>query len=147
MLNTQNFLVMETKQKHPHYKPSPAFFRQCLGSVKIPLPLYQTADGDTTTDITLAMKDPFGIPLCVGNSSKEYTFAPNVSKPLCLDPADPTARLRAIEARARMEQVVLEPTIYDDPFAMVQHANNIASKVVNKLTQLNSQSSNTSNNE
>lgn len=127
--------------------PSRELFRESLERVKVPLPLYQTSDGDTTTDVTLALKDPFGKPICVGHSSKEYTFAPPAVKPLCLDPADPTERLRAIEARARMEQVFIEPAIYDDPFTMVQHANNVATKVADNLIKLNSQPSNPENNE
>lgn len=128
-------MATKPKQLKNSYKPSPSRFRTFADPVKNPLPLYQDENGKETTDLTLAKLDPFGKPVHVGFSTSDYTLSKS-SKPLCLDPADPAQRLRAIEARARMEQFILEPTIYDDPLKIAEHANNVANKVLNNITSI-----------
>lgn len=116
-------------------KVTPQMVKDCAFLNIAPSPLYQVKGSkEPTTDITQAELDPFGRPIKIGYSKTEYTIDKDTSKPLCLDPSDPAQRLRAIEARARLENAVFEPTIYEEKIDAVSRTNNIANKVLNKIT-------------
>lgn len=125
---------MRNPLRHPR-KLNPDFFREHADVIRVPLPLYQCKDGSKTTDITKAELDPFGRPMRVGYSKTEWVPAPEMES-LCLDPADPAQRLRAIEARSRMENVMLPPTIYEDSIEAVNRSNNLANKVLTQVSTI-----------
>lgn len=99
------------------------------------MPLYQCVNGGTTTDITQSVKDEFGLPIQMGFSKTDVTpHAVNTYIPLSYNPKDPSARLRAIEAKAYFENQS-SPQIYQDKIEAAQYAQNVCNAVINKVEQ------------
>lgn len=94
------------------------------------LPVYQKGT-ETTLDVEKADNDAFGRPIGLGFRTD---IVPKIKrKPLCLDPKDPNARLRALEARASMENLVLSPNCFLDKFEVIKKSSDQANALINKL--------------
>lgn len=100
------------------------------------MPYYQKGN-ETTTDIEEADKDDYGRPICLGHSAKKI-LRPKVQN-LCLDPKDPVQRQRALESRASMNDLSLDPTIYQEKLDAVKYANDSANAMANRLQELSRQ--------
>lgn len=94
------------------------------------LPVYQKGT-ETTLDVEKADKDAFGRPIGLG--FRTDTVPKIKRKPLCLDPKDSNARLRALEARASMENLVLSPNCFLDKFDVIKKSSDQANALINKL--------------
>lgn len=90
-------------------------------------PIYQSkTTGKSTTDINDALIDPYGMPICRGYSKDEFRVKNTKKAPLSFNPKDPTARLRAFEMRAKMNDIQSSPTDYSDKFEVIQYVNNVS---------------------
>lgn len=99
-------------------------------------PLYQCADGTKSTDVTKAKLNVMGQPIVLGYSDTEFVSKPIVSgKPLTFNPHDVNARLLAIEARAKLNELASVPNDYSDKFEAIKYANNVASAFENKVSE------------
>lgn len=111
-------------------------------------PLYQTDDGQTTSDIKLASVDSFGALITYGydsnNSIPHNVYSP--PKPISFNPADPTARQRAFELRSAFDGMTSQPNIYGDGFEVMQYVNSVASQVFQRLKRSDVQTQNTNSN-
>lgn len=87
-----------------------------------PLPLYHSEDGKPTTDVSIAVCTPLGVPIQIGYS-EELVAKPLLTLRLSYNPNNPSARQLALEARANMNNHV-DSTIYMDKFDASAYANN-----------------------
>lgn len=94
------------------------------------LPVYQKGS-ETTLNVEEADKDSFGRPIGLG--FRNIIVPVTKHKPLCLDPKDPNARLRALEARASMENLSLTPNSYLDKFEAIKQSGDQANALISKL--------------
>lgn len=94
------------------------------------LPVYQKGS-ETTLDADEADKDIFGRPIGLGFENNVVSVSK--TKPLCLDPKDPNARLRALEMRASMENLSLPPNSYCDKFDAIKKSSDQVNALINKL--------------
>lgn len=92
---------------------SPSIRNKSLLSDKFqdPVPVYKDSEGKDTTDISKAQLDIYGKPVFVGYSQTEFTPHECYSdpNPNSFNPSDPTAVLRAIQARENLNKYSPEP--------------------------------------
>lgn len=90
-----------------------------------PCPIYQTADGDETLDVSEALLSN-GSPIVVGYCKRKFTYLPVPESTLYIDPEDPLAMANAMADLGMFEGMHSNGNYYGDKFEAVDRINGIA---------------------